>query len=297
MVSLRKQAGLPPAGELREQTLLAARELHRTATRTEIIDATAERLSLTEEQRSVSIPSGRTSVVNDRIGLELTNLKTVGALDNPAHGLWTVTETGETITFDDVERLLREVRNEQQHRRQTSRQTDDDDDEEEQQAGSGPGDANWCDQLLQRIHKLSPAGFERLTRELLICAGFDDDVKVTKASHDGGIDGVGTYRLADLITFRASFQCKRWKGAVGSPVVQQFRGALPEGIDRGIIITTGYFTKSAIKEAEQGRRIDLIDGERLCDLLRNHKIGVQTELVEEVTINAAHFDRFDEERS
>ena len=150
---------------------------------------------------------------------------------------------------------------------------------------------------MQHLHELSPSGFERLTRELLIRAGFDDDVKVTKASHDGGIDGFGTYRLADLITFRASFQCKRWKGAVGSPSVQQFRGALPEGIDRGIIITTGYFTKSALKEAEQGRRIDLIGGERLCELLRKYKIGVRTEMIEEVTIDAGYFNRFDEGRS
>lgn len=295
MASLRKQAGLPPARKLREETLLAARELRRTATRTEIINAVAERLQLTEGQRSVPDSTGRMSVVSNRIGLELTNLKAVGALDNPDHGLWTVTEEGEVICFSVVEKRLADVRAEQQLRRQAS-QPIDDDAEEDDESDSAPDDANWRDRLLQRIHELSSAGFERLTEELLVRAGFDG-VEVTQVSHDGGIDGFGTYRPSGLISFRTGFQCKRWKSAVGSPEVHKFQGALPSGIDRGIIVTTSHFTPSAIKAASEDRWIDLIDGERLCDLLKEYKIGVQTELVEEVTIDTAYFDRFDEDHS
>ena len=241
----------------------------------------------------VSITDGRMSVVSDRVGLELSNLKAVGALDNPAHGLWTATESGETISFDDVEKRLAEVRAEQQRYRHASQQTDDDD---EDQSDLAANDADWQDQLLQRVHDLSPTGFERLTEELLIRAGFDG-VEVTPASQDGGIDGFGTYRPSGLISFLTGFQCKRWKSAVGSPEVQQFRGALPERLDRGIMVTTSHFTPSATKAANEGRRIDLIDGERLCELLKKYKIGIQTEMIEQVTVDEAYFDRFDEERS
>lgn len=288
MSSLRERAGLPPAPKLRETVLITARELRRTATRAEIIQATAERLHLTEEQQSVSITDGRMSVVSDRVGLALSDLKAVGALDNPAHGLWTVTETGESIGFGDVEKRLTEVRAEQQRRRQASQQTDDDG---EDQIDPAANDADWRDQLLQRVHELSPTGFERLTEELLVRAGFDG-VKVTPASQDGGIDGFGTYRPSGLISFLVGFQCKRWKSAVGSPEVQQFRGALPDRCDRGIMVTTSHFTPSATKAANEGRRIDLIDGERLCELLKEYKIGVRTEMIEQVTVDEAYFDRF-----
>ena len=293
MASLSEQAGLPRAAELREAVLLTARDLRRTVTRTEIIEATAERLQLTEAQQALPIRSGRMSVVSDRVGLALSDLKAVGALDNPAHGLWTVTETGEKFGFDDVENRLAEMRAERQRRRQASQQIDDD---EEDQIDPAANDADWQDQLLQRVHELSPTGFERLTEELLVRAGFDG-VEVTPASQDGGIDGFGTYRPSGLISFLTGFQCKRWKSAVGSPEVQQFRGALPERFDRGIMVTTSHFTPSATKAANEGRRIDLIDGERLCELLKGYKIGVRTEMIEQVTIDEAYFARFDEDHS
>ena len=69
MASLQEQAGLPPAPELRRETLLVVREMGGKATRAEIIETAADRLGLTEAQRAVSTPSGRMSVVSNRVGL------------------------------------------------------------------------------------------------------------------------------------------------------------------------------------------------------------------------------------
>ncbi len=64
---------------------------------------------------------------------------------------------------------------------------------------------------------MAPAVFERLARPLLREADFDS-VNVTGQSGDGGIDGLGVYRLG-LVSFPVFFQCKRYRGSVGPSLV------------------------------------------------------------------------------
>ena len=61
--------------------------------------------------------------------------------------------------------------------------------------------------------------------------------------------------------------------------------------DKGLFITTGNFTREAIKEATRDGAppIDLIDGELLCDKLKELNLGVKTELIEEVSVNVEWF--------
>ncbi|MGA8745386.1 MAG: restriction endonuclease [Solirubrobacterales bacterium] len=55
-----------------------------------------------------------------------------------------------------------------------------------------------------------------------------------------------------------------------------------------MLITTGTYTAEAKREATRDGAppIDLIDGERLCDLLKEHQLGVKTttRTVEEVEV-------------
>jgi restriction system protein len=80
---------------------------------------------------------------------------------------------------------------------------------------------------------------------------------------------------------------------VGAPELQAFRGALSGRGDRGLMITTGTFTEPAKKEATRdgATPIDLIDGDQLCDLLKEYGIGVTTTIrpVEDVTIDTDFF--------
>lgn len=57
--------------------------------------------------------------------------------------------------------------------------------------------------------------------------------------------------------------------------------------DKGLFITTGTFTADAKREATRdgAPAIELIDGDQLCDLLRQLKLGVKIELVERVIVN------------
>lgn len=103
---------------------------------------------------------------------------------------------------------------------------------------------------------------------------------------------MGVYRLS-LVSFPVFFQCKRYKGSVTPDKVRDFRGAMAGRGDKGLLITTGTFTAEAKKEAtrEGAPPIDLIDGERLCDLLKEHQLGVTTTLrtIEEIKVNPEFF--------
>lgn len=62
--------------------------------------------------------------------------------------------------------------------------------------------------------------------------------------------------------------------------------------DKGIFITTGTFTADARKEATRDGAppIDLIDGDQLCDLLKQLKLGVRVELVEQSVVEENWFE-------
>ena len=138
---------------------------------------------------------------------------------------------------------------------------------------------------------MAPDGFERLAQRLLRESGFVK-VEVTGKSGDGGIDGSGVLRM-NLISFHVLFQCKRYSGSVPTDVVRNFRGAMQGRADKGLIITTGTFTAGARKEATRdgAPAIDLIDGEALCQLLKEKELGVSVKPVvtEEISIDPRFF--------
>lgn len=61
--------------------------------------------------------------------------------------------------------------------------------------------------------------------------------------------------------------------------------------DKGLFITTGIFTRDAIKEATRDGAppIDLIDGDNLVDMLKQLRLGVTVRMVEEIEVNNAWF--------
>jgi restriction system protein len=150
----------------------------------------------------------------------------------------------------------------------------------------------WQDRLLECLLKMKPAAFERLCQRILKESGFIK-VDVTGRSGDGGIDGIGVLRL-NLLSFHVFFQCKRWKGSVGAPVIRDFRGAMVGRADKGLVMTTGTFSTDARKEATRdgAPAIDLIDGETLCELLKSLKIGVSIRKVEHVLVDQHVFLEF-----
>ncbi len=127
---------------------------------------------------------------------------------------------------------------------------------------------------------------KRLLRE----SGFVH-VEVTGRSGDGGIDGKGIARLSGLLSFHVIFQCKRYQGTVSAGHIRDFRGAMVGRTGKGLFITTGTFTRDAIREATRDGAppIDLIDGDQLADKLKELRLGVKTEVVEKVAIDESWF--------
>jgi restriction system protein len=206
---------------------------------------------------------------------------------NGAYG--SATELGGKASEADLKRLHQEYRQGLRASRDARRPNVD---TPAKNSGADDDDAtDWKGELLTALLDLSPEQFEQLARRLLREAGFVN-ARVTGRSGDGGIDGIGIYRLS-LVSFPVFFQCKRYRGSVRAGAVRDFRGAMSGRGDRGLLITTGTFTSEAKREATRDGAppIDLIDGDRLCDLLKEYRLGVRTEVreVEDVFVDSGFF--------
>jgi restriction system protein len=145
--------------------------------------------------------------------------------------------------------------------------------------------------LITKLLTMPPAAFERLCQRILRESGFIE-VRVTGRVGDGGIDGIGILRLQHVVSFQVLFQCKRWQGSVGPKEIRDFRGAMVGRSDKGLFLTTGSFTRAAQEEATRDGAppIDLIDGERLAELLKELQLGVRTKMIEKVEVLESWFD-------
>ena len=93
------------------------------------------------------------------------------------------------------------------------------------------------------------------------------------------------------MSFHVLFQCKKYQGSVSSSAIRDFRGALIGRADKGLFVTTGSFTRDAVREATRdgATPIDLIDGDELADKLKELGLGIETEMVENVSVDEDWF--------
>jgi restriction system protein len=210
-----------------------------------------------------------------------TYLKKAGLADNSARGVWSLTDAGEKISDKELLLVPKKVR----WLKKTK-----DEHVQSHLDGEEDDEPDWQEQVLSALSKIKPDAFERLCQRVLRESGFTR-VEVTGRSGDGGIDGIGILRV-NLVSFHVFFQCKRWKGSVGASVVRDFRGAMVGRADKGLIITTSAFTADARREATRdgAPAIDLVDGEAICGLLKDLKLGVIVNLAEEVKVEPKFFN-------
>ena len=286
---------LPTYDELMFPTIEALKEEGGSSRRQEVVLAVAIRLDLTDEYLDVRHENSGAPIFADRISWALSYLKKGGATDNSKRGVWALTELGWSIESEDqVKSLLKDVKSEEgrtSSRRPKEQSLDDQDPAPGEELA--PDGEHWKGRLIERLLDMTPSAFERLTQRLLLEAGFRD-VEVLGQSGDGGIDGVGVYRLS-LVSFPIFFQCKRHKGRVSAGTVRDFRGAMAGRGEKGLLVTTGTFTRGAREEASRDGAppVELIDGDDLCDLLKEYELGVQTQMVEEVDLSPDFFDQFE----
>jgi restriction system protein len=249
----------------------------------EMEEAVSSAIGLADELRAVPHGDGPRSQFEYELAWVRTYLKKVGALENSERGVWRLTPIGADMSDAEISAIPRRVR-EQDRLRRAQRDL-----EEVVSDTDEVTDVSWKDKLLTALLAMPPDAFERLCQRILRESGFTK-VAVTGRSGDGGIDGTGVLRV-NLLSFHVLFQSKRFKGSVGAPVVRDFRGAMVGRADKDLIMTTGTYTPEAKREATRdgAPAIDLVDGDALCDLIKHLKIGVTIRLVEEIEVDAEHF--------
>jgi restriction system protein len=291
-------ADVPQYHELLWPALQAVAELGGSASIGEIVETVIKREGFSDAQQAVLHNNGPETEIGYRLAWARTYLKAMGLLTNSARGVWALTDEGTALltepsaTDDRRREQVRELWSAHLVEVRKARKTKLSQDDGEPGSVEPPGEElSWKEQLLDQLMSMRPDAFERLAQRLLREADFDS-VNVTGQSGDGGIDGLGVYRLG-LVSFPVFFQCKRYRGSVGPGAVRDFRGAMAGRGDKGLLITTGSFTADAKKEATRDGAppIDLIDGDRLCELLKRYDLGVRTatRTVEDVSIDGAFF--------
>lgn len=274
---------IPTFDELMIPTIEALTKLGGSGTIDEILESIIEKEKYSDAIQSALHNDGPASKLEYRAAWARTYLKEAGVIDNTSRGVWALTEKGRNLDLATMPTLLTEARKSFQKKKKEKPLPED---------SEGEIAEDWKSDLLQILKtKLSPDAFERLTQRLLREAGFKE-VRVLGRVGDGGIDGVGILRNG-LLSENVLFQCKRQNGSVSPSVVRDFRGAMQGRSSKGLIVTTGTFTSSAKEEATRDGAppIELIDGDRLCELLKEFRLGVEVKQIEEVTITNDWFSR------
>lgn len=282
---------VPSYDKLMIPVLNALIELGGSGTIDEINEKVYEIENFSEE--ILQIPhkeGGSQSQIDYRLAWARTYLKKFGLLENSARGVWNLTKSEidtKQINTDEIIRFGRQQYYKNLNKKSQGKTPIAELEKEVEES------LEWKERLLNTILKISPNAFEKLVQRLLRESGFVE-VEVTGRSGDGGIDGKGIARMSGLLSFHVIFQCKRYKGSISPSQIRDFRGPKEGRADKGIFITTGSFTREARKEATRDGAppIDLIDGDLLCEKLKEFSLGVKTKVVEEIEIDENFFDKF-----
>jgi restriction system protein len=116
---------------------------------------------------------------------------------------------------------------------------------------------------INSIRDLSWPEFERLVCEAYRRQGYLA-AGVGGTSGDGGVDVELTGPGEKVVV-----QCKQWRAyKVGVTTVRELLGVVvSRRATKGIVVTSGRFTREAVRFAEQNRQLELVDGPRLAELV------------------------------
>lgn len=279
---------LPTYDQLMWPVVLTLKELGGAVSTRDLITRVAEKLNLPEETVTFRREGKYRDEIVYRINWTKWYLKHAGVIDYQDK-LWILEPKGRHLTEKQVSEIPSEIKKAKSKRAEEgySKTVSE---EESEMTDEGELALDWRNELLAVLQNMEFASFERLCQQVLAKSGFEH-VTVTQRTNDKGIDGKGILRL-NLISFRVLFQAKRYKSSIQGPEIRNFQAAVQGRADKGLFITTGRFTSGAVKEATRdgGTPIELIDGEALCELLKKLSIGVETKMVEAVSVDSKYFD-------
>lgn len=283
----KKKIKSPTQLELVEPTFAALVELGGSATISEIYERVVAMLNLPDSV--IDEPHKGNASQQTELEYQLawarTRLKNYGAISNSKRGVWMITPEfadKTSISRSDVTEHIKKTKLAGKTDAEAEKILNDGDPTDD--GIDAPEELEpWKTELADTLHNMNPYAFERLAMLLLRECGFSQ-VRVTKKSGDGGIDGTGKWRINGIFSFNVAFQCKRYTGSVSAGDIRDFRGSLTTDIEKGIFITTGTFTRAAREEASNAgkQQIDLIDGTEFIGKLIEYRLGVTEKTIYEV---------------
>lgn len=275
---------VPRYDDLFNPLLQALHDLGGSGSVSELEENVAEILKLSESDIN-EIHRGNRTKLSYRLAWSRNYLKRFGLLENSSRGIWSLTQKG-----NEVKSVNKEIVNKAVKKLDLAIVTEDETKIGDEQVIK---QIEWQDELLGILKSLSPSEFEKLCQRVLREAGFIQ-VIVTGRSGDGGIDGTGIVRVGGFLSFRVIFQCKRYQGSVSSQQIREFKGTMVGRADKGLLMTTGTFTRDAKIEASRDGSppIDLVNGEQLVEKMKELGLGVKVRTEEVVDIDKEWFKSF-----
>lgn len=263
----------------------------------ELVPEISKQFGLTDSEQKELTPSGKQTIIRNRLGWARTYMKKAGLIEHPKRGVFRITARGQQVLGESPERIdvqhlekfpeFIEFRNTHREKEQASVQPDDQktpeealDEAYEQMRSSLEAE------ILAAVASSTPEFFERLVVDVLVHMGYGGNRKdagqAVGKSGDGGIDGIIKEDKLGLDTIFV--QAKKWDGPVHRPEIQKFAGAL-QGVRarKGVFITTSLFSDGASEYVQNiDSKIVLVDGKMLAGLMIDHNVGVSAVATYEV---------------
>lgn len=272
------------------------------------IEALAQQLGLTDEERLTPLRSGSQTVFSNRVYWAQVYLVKAAALERTRRSHFRITARGKQLLEQNPTRIDNTVLRQFAEFLAFQRPRDAGPAAPEEIAATNvdvidarttpeeliqEAEAEISEdlqaQLLDRIAQQSPAFFERLVVDLLVAMGYGGSrgrvVQRLGRPGDEGIDGVINEDALGLGVVYV--QAKRYAAAntIGREQIQQFAGALVgKGATKGVFVTTSAFSRGAVDYPRTipHLRIVLIDGQELAKLMVQYNVGVRIERTVEV---------------
>ena len=266
------------------------------------VDRLADQLNLTPEDRAQLLPSGKQTLLGNRIHWAKTYLTKSGLLESTRRGHFKITQRGLQVIASHPSRIDNEFLNQFAEFRQFKEKSANDaaqgaqliepplisrteTPDEAMRAAHKQVETSLGQDLLDRIRSAPPAFFERLIVNLLLAMGYGgsaaDAGRAIGRSGDDGVDGVIDQDALGLD--RVYIQAKRYAAgnSIGAGAIRDFFGSLDRHkATKGLFVTTSTFSPSAKETTEfLSKRIVLIDGENLAKLMIRYNVGCRIEEV------------------
>lgn len=260
----------------------------------DVTEALASRFQLTPQEREEMLPSGQQTLLSNRVAWAKTHLKAAGLLLNPNRGKVTLSDEGRRVLATHPEAInCRFLRQYPSYLELIGRSRSGEEGEQVGAVDATESDQTplelmdesfhalrraTADELLVKLRECSPGFFEKIVVKLLQAMGYGGvtgEALVTGRSGDAGIDGIIKEDKLGLDV--VCIQAKRWEGTVGRPVIQGFVGSMDfVRARKGVILTTSQFSRDALEFVDriEGKKVVLIDGPQLADLMIDHNVGV-----------------------